>query len=183
MAWEFNADDVEPSQGYNPLPAGEYEFVVVEQTIKLSKSGSNYLSVVYEVVEPAEYSGRKHFENLNLWHHNPEVVEIAQRSLSALCRASGVRKIADLDLGAPELEGVSFPAKVTMQQRKDAQKKPIPGEFENRVLPILPQADASTARQTQNGGAAPSSRPAAPARKAPPARPAPAAGKKAPWAA
>ena len=86
MAWEFNADDVEPTQGYSPLPAGEYEFVVVEQTIKLSKSGSNYLSVVYEVVEPVDYAGRKHFENLNLWHNNPEVVEIAQRSLSASTR-------------------------------------------------------------------------------------------------
>jgi hypothetical protein len=58
-----------------------------------SQTGS-YLQLMIEVIE-GQYAGRKVFDRLNLKNPNSVAVEIAQRSLSSICRAIGVTNPKD----------------------------------------------------------------------------------------
>lgn len=86
----FDANDVEPSEPRDPLPAGWYKVVITESEEKPTKAQTgSYLNMVMEVIE-GDHAGRKVFERLNLNNPNATAVEIAQRTLSSICRAVGV---------------------------------------------------------------------------------------------
>src|SRR5690348_3698715 len=59
-----------------------------------------------------EYSGRHLFDRLNLENQNPQTVEIAQRTLSAICHAIGKLNVNDSE----ELHHRSLYANVRVQQ-------------------------------------------------------------------
>ena len=55
----FNANEVEPSVGYEAIPAGKYQAVIVESDMKPNKAGTGeYLQLEFEVIE-GEFKGRK----------------------------------------------------------------------------------------------------------------------------
>jgi len=87
----FDANSVEPSQSREPIPSGWYKCVITASEQKDSKKGPGrkYLKLEIQVIE-GEYQGRKVFDNLNLKNPNQTAVEIAQRTLSSICRAVGV---------------------------------------------------------------------------------------------
>jgi len=104
----FNAADVDPTQTFDPIPAGKYPMTFVESEMKPTKGGDGqYLQLVVEVLD-GEYKGRKVWERLNLVNKNPTAVEIAQRTLSAICRATGVMNPAD----SVQLHGKPFLGRV-----------------------------------------------------------------------
>lgn len=86
----FDANQVEPNAAYEPIPAGWYKaaFTSSEEKPTKAQTGS-YLQLTAEIIE-GEQQGRKIIERLNLNNPNPIAVEIAQRDLSAICRAIGV---------------------------------------------------------------------------------------------
>jgi hypothetical protein len=86
----FNAAEVEPQQSMEPLPAGWYKCVITESEEKPTKAQTgSYLQMTLEVIE-GDHQGRKVFERLNLNNPNQTAVEIAQRTLSGICRSVGV---------------------------------------------------------------------------------------------
>jgi len=86
----FNAEAIEPTSDFEPLPVGEYSAIITASEMKATKSGTGqYLQLTYDIIE-GQYKGRKIFENLNLVNQNTTAQEIAQRALSAICRAVGV---------------------------------------------------------------------------------------------
>jgi Protein of unknown function (DUF669) len=86
----FNAEEIEPNASREPLPAGWYKVVITESEEKPTKAQTgSYLQLTLEVIE-GDHSGRKAFERLNLKNPNAQAVEIAQRTLSGICRAVGV---------------------------------------------------------------------------------------------
>lgn len=86
----FDASQVEPNAVYEPLPAGWYKVVFTKSEEKPTKAQTgSYLQLTAEVIE-GEYQGRTVIERLNLNNPNGQAVEIAQRTLSAICRAIGV---------------------------------------------------------------------------------------------
>lgn len=88
----FNAADVEPQQSLEPIPAGWYKCVITESEEKPTKAQTgSYLQLTLEVIEGA-HQGRKLFDRLNLNNPNATAVDIAQRTLSGICRAVGVMK-------------------------------------------------------------------------------------------
>jgi hypothetical protein len=91
----FDATSVEPSVGFEALPAGKYAVEVTASEMKPTKRGDgSYLELEMTVLEGKE-KGRKLWERLNLNNPNPTAVEIARRNLSALCHAIGVLKVED----------------------------------------------------------------------------------------
>jgi hypothetical protein len=91
----FNALEVEPSTTFQPLPADWYKCVIAETEERVtSKGDGSYLQLSIEVIE-GDYAGRKVFDRLNLKNPNPTAVEIAQRSLSSICRAISVNSPKD----------------------------------------------------------------------------------------
>ena len=95
----FDANNVDPAQSREPIPAGWYKAVITESEEKPTKAQTgSYLQMTVEVID-GEHAGRKAFERLNLNNPNATAVEIAQRTLSSICRAVGVmtpRQSADL---------------------------------------------------------------------------------------
>lgn len=91
----FNAAEVQPQESFEPIPVGEYNAMITDSEMKPTKNGQGeYLQLVFEVVE-GEYQGRKIWARLNLVNQNQTAVDIAQRELSAICRAVGVMQPQD----------------------------------------------------------------------------------------
>jgi hypothetical protein len=86
----FNAADVEPTADRGPLPAGTYTAAIVESQMKPTKAGTGeMLEIVLEVID-GEHKGRRVWDRLNLRNPSETAVDIAKRTLSAICRSVGV---------------------------------------------------------------------------------------------
>ena len=91
----FDADKIEPLGSFEPLPVGEYKVVITASEDHDTKNGrGKYLQLTYDVIE-GEYLGRKLFDRLNIRNENETAQKIAQQSLSAICRATGVMNPRD----------------------------------------------------------------------------------------
>lgn len=90
----FDANNVEPSAPIELLPPGDYPVQIVASEMKDTKTGGQMLALTLEITDgPAR--GRKLWENLNLVNSNTQAVEIAQRTLSAICHAVGRLQVND----------------------------------------------------------------------------------------
>ena len=111
----FDASTVAPQEAFDPIPAGWYPAQIVESEMKAgSKPGSAYLAITLQIMG-GDFNNRKVFDRFNLQNANPVAVEIAYRSLSAVCHAVGLIQVADSQLlhGRPMMVKVSVrPARV-----------------------------------------------------------------------
>jgi len=118
----FDANTVEPSTGFDPIPAGKYPVVIVESEMKPTKSGTGrYLELTFEVID-GEYRGRKVWARLNLENPNATAVEIARAELSAICRAVNVMQPRD------SVELHNLPLVVTVRCKKNPDTDEITNE-------------------------------------------------------
>jgi hypothetical protein len=139
----FDASQVEPTTAYEVLPPGKYLAQIVNSEMRPTKDGLGaYLFLEIDVLE-GQYQGRKLFDRLNLSNPNTTAVEIAQRTLSSICRAVGRLQVNNSE----QLHLLPFIAEVRV--------RPPKGEFgESNSIRYLPRAQ---------GGAQPAPmRPAAP---------------------
>jgi hypothetical protein len=91
----FDASTVDPTTPFEVLPPGQYRVQIVNSEMRVTKDGlGQYLYLELDVLE-GTYAGRKLYDRLNLVNANPEAVEIAQRNLSALCRAAGKMQVSN----------------------------------------------------------------------------------------
>lgn len=86
----FNANEVDPSVPFEPVPAGKYVAAITDSEMKATKDGKgSYLELTFTIIE-GEYKDRKVWHRLCLNHSNQKTVQIARANLSAICRAVGV---------------------------------------------------------------------------------------------
>ncbi len=91
----FDATSVEPTKTYEVLPPGRYTAQIVASEMRPTRDGQGqYLWLELDLLE-GEQQGRKLFDRLNLVNANPQTVEIAQRTLSAICHATGRLQVQD----------------------------------------------------------------------------------------
>ena len=91
----FNASEIEPQGSFEPIPAGWYTAMIVDSEMKATKNGTGeYLQLRLDIID-GDHQGRVLFDRLNLNNQNQTAVEIAQRQLSAICRAVGVMQPQD----------------------------------------------------------------------------------------
>ena len=91
----FDASQVEPAGEYTPIPPGEYKVhIVTSEIVENSAKTGSMLKLEIEIIE-GDQSGRKLFDRLNLDNPNAQAVEIAQRTLSAICHAVGKLSVQD----------------------------------------------------------------------------------------
>ncbi|TVQ64183.1 MAG: DUF669 domain-containing protein [Phycisphaerales bacterium] len=111
----FDAGQVEPNTGFDPVPAGKYACVIAASEIKPTKSGDGeYLQLELEIIE-GEHRGRKLWDRLLLRHPSAQTVQIAKGTLSAICRAVGVMTPRD----SVELHGIPLSVGVKLERRSD----------------------------------------------------------------
>ena len=119
----FNANEVEPSVAFEPVPAGKYIAAITASEMKPTKKGDgNYLELEFTVLEGA-CQGRKVWDRLCISHPNALTQKIAQGNLSAICRAVGVMQPGD----SCELHNAPLAIQVAMKKREDT------GEFANEI--------------------------------------------------
>lgn len=96
--FQFNARQFQPATadgGNPPLPVGEWPMQITNSEIKqANNSNGGYLQLDVVIID-SEHKGHAGKWILNLYHENPQTVQIANRQLSALCHAIGVYDITD----------------------------------------------------------------------------------------
>jgi hypothetical protein len=91
----FDASAVEPLGNYDVLPPGKYVAQIVNSEMRPTKDGmGQYLYLELDILEGAA-RGRRLFDRINLVNSNPETVQIAQRTLSSICRAAGKLQVSN----------------------------------------------------------------------------------------
>ena len=117
----FNAHNVEPAVASPQLPISGPEglpVVITASEFKPSKSnaetGQNngYLELTLTVID-GPHKGETGPYRLNLYHNNPQTVDIANRQLSALCHVTNQMMISD----SGQLHNIPFRALVTLQKK------------------------------------------------------------------
>lgn len=92
----FDANQYEPQQtAGSKHPLGSFPFQISNTSIQESKDKTSGMFVI-EFTSPAGTIEKRY----NLWHENPQTVEIAQKQLSALCHATGVYRLDWQNQGA-----------------------------------------------------------------------------------
>jgi hypothetical protein len=137
----FDANQVEPSTAFDPIPAGKYLAVITESTMEPNSAGNgSFLKLVFEIVE-GEHKGRLVWERLNVNHPNETAVRIANAKLSAICRA--VRVMAPQD--SEQLHNLPLVIKVRCRKRKDIDEitNEISGYEPREALSGVPQQSQS----------------------------------------
>ena len=93
----FDATQIAPRDN-SPIPAGEYLAMIVASEWKTTKAGDGqYLQLEMQVIE-GPHANRKFWERLNLNNKNVQAVEIAERTLSAICHAVGKLNANDSEI-------------------------------------------------------------------------------------
>lgn len=111
----FDASTVEPMKALEPVPTGVYDIKIVESENKPTSTSTEQnpaimLVLTVEIIS-GEFAGRKLWDRLNLVNPNVVTVEIAQKTLSAICRATGVMQLTD----SAQLHGIPMKAKVKIR--------------------------------------------------------------------
>jgi hypothetical protein len=163
----FDATGVAPAAPLDLLPPGRYVVQIVNSEMRVTRTGSGqYLWLEMDILD-GPHQGRKIWDQINLVNQNQQTVEIAQRTLSAICHAIGQLQVSDS-------EQLHFrPMQVTLAVEADGREKHLPPHEQrkqNRVKGYSPNAPL-TAPTFRPAPAAAAARPAAP-----PPRPAPAPG-------
>ncbi len=92
----FDATNIAPIQPMEPVPAGWYTAHMTASEMKPTSNGQGaYLETEFTILAPEQYKGRKLFDRMNLQNSNAVAVEIAYRTLSAICHAVGVIQVGD----------------------------------------------------------------------------------------
>ena len=153
----FDATAVEPNKPFEPLPPGRYVVQIVNSEMRPTKDGMGLLLWLELDVLEGEYAGRKLFDRLNLINNNPTTVEIAQRTLSAICHAVGKMQVDDSE----QLHLIPLIADVKVQPPKngyDAQNtlRYMPLEQQRPVpRPVAPAARTAVAARPATPAASP----------------------------
>jgi hypothetical protein len=116
MNINFDARQVQPSQPMEPVPEGWYPVVLADEEQKAVKDKPHLwlLAMTYEIID-GPMKGRKVMDNLNLGSDNQQAVEIAGRTLSALCHVTGQYVLNEQTGGTAALKGKPFQIKVTIE--------------------------------------------------------------------
>ena len=133
----FKASNIQiterPGAAFGPLPAGEYEMVIVRSETRPTRAGNGHFLELEMQVISGPASGRRHWERMNLDNVNAQAVKIAQEQLAKLCVALGLDEVNDSE----ELHDKPFIAEIGID-KKDESKNVI-----WRFSPALKSAPAA----------------------------------------
>ena len=115
----FNAHQVEPAGIPSPmLPVSDssgHPVIITASEFKATKGNSNngYLELTLMICD-GQHKGETGSYRLNLFHENPQTVDIASRQLSAICHVTNQMMISD----SQQLHNIPFRVIVGMQKKQ-----------------------------------------------------------------
>ena len=142
---DFDANDVEPSKGFEIIPEAWYKAIIEKSEMKQTKAKTGeFLALTFQIVD-GEHKGRQLWTNLNMKNPNETAVRIARADLSAICSAVGVMAPKD----SQELHSLPLFIHVKQVVRKDN------GEKKNEIKGYKSTADEPVAAVTGDSEAPP----------------------------
>lgn len=142
----FNANEVKPNEGFDVLPAGDYEAVIVGSEIKpTTKGDGRYIKFELQIIN-GEFQNRKLWDNLNIWNPSEKAVQIAKGTLSAICRAVNVPTPKDTS----ELHNKPLRVSVKVESSTDYGKQ-------NKIADYKPRQAGPVVQQRETVAAGPPS--------------------------
>jgi len=142
----FNAHNVAPNEGFDVIPAGEYDAVIVASEVKPTTSGNGrYLKLEIQILN-GQYQNRKLWDNLNIWNSSEEAVKIAKGTLSAICRAVNVMSPND----SAELHNKPLRIKVAIAKSAEYGDQNKIKAYKSRN--VAPPSPAATSQQPVAAG-------------------------------
>lgn len=140
----FDATQVDPATEYSPIPPGDYIMQIIASGMEPTSNGKGrFLKLELEVVD-GEQAGRKAFDRLNLENPNTTAVDIARRTLSAICHAVGVMQPRDSE----QLHFKNMLVSIAVEPRNDK-----PGQFSNQIKAYKKAGDQASGGGQQQSGA------------------------------
>ena len=116
MQFSFDATGIDTSddRGFEPLPQGKYNAMIIESTVKDTKAGTGqYLELVCQVLDGAHVN-RKIWHRLNIVNPNPVAENIGRKDLAVLMSNLGLPpQMGDTQ----ELHGKPFVMGLKISQR------------------------------------------------------------------
>lgn len=107
----FDSTQVEPTNN-DVMPAGMYTAKIVNSEVLQNKNNQGQHIKLDLMIIDGEFANWHVWDLLNVWHPNPKAAQIAQGTLSAICRAVGVAQIVDTN----QLHNLPMQIKVTVKQ-------------------------------------------------------------------
>ncbi len=112
MQMNFDANTVPPAETREAVPEGWYSVVITESEMRPTRDQQgHYLNLTFKVIA-GQYQGAVVYDRLNLHNSSEKAVEIAFRTLSSICRATGQMVIQDTQ----QLHNHPLEAKVTLRE-------------------------------------------------------------------
>ena len=182
VQFNFDATQVAPSTGYEPLPEGWYNVAVSESEIKPTKDKEGaYLQLTAKVLDGPQM-GKVVFIRLNVQNKNQQAVDIAYAELSSICHVTGVYHVQE----STQLHNIPFQLRVIVKPGDNGPMNEVKGYKDAQGNDPGKAGAGATQGQPQNFGAGqPAGNPAqgqppqgaqAPADQQPPAQGQPPAG-------
>jgi hypothetical protein len=143
---DFDLSDYEykSSSSFEPLPPGDYTAIITDSNLKATKSGTGeYIALTMEIIE-GKYSGRRIWENLNVYNANKQAEDIARSALKSIFAAVGKPNERDTE------EAHNIPFKLSLAiDRKDPTRNRVMGysEMHNAPKPAPSAAFSSSAKK------------------------------------
>lgn len=140
----FDARQVAPQTGFDPVPPGWYNVIVDETEMKPTKLNDGaYLKVRYSILD-GQFANRKIYTMINLQNKNPQATEIGLKQLSALAHAVGVLMVQQSE----QLHNIPLKVKAKIRPAEgeyDAQNNIIQWENINAIVGDAAAAPAAGA--------------------------------------
>lgn len=155
LGFNFDANAVQPTESFDVLPAGYYPMMIIDSEMKPTSTGGQMLVLTCEVIDGPN-KGRRIWERLNLINNNQKAVEIAQRSLSGLCHATGEMNVQDSQQlhHKPVIGQVKVDPAQNGYDASNSIKSWLPYSAENQAKCGGVQAPAATTAQAPSGAPA-----------------------------
>lgn len=141
---DIDLSKVEADSSIDAIPPGTYQMQAIEVKVVHSKAGNRVVKVQFQVIG-GTYDNRRVFENFNIQHDNPKVVEIALRQLKSWIAAASGNANAKLTMALLQsLEGAEFLGTVKVEEDKSGQYQPQNRLKVYKALPGAAPAPAAT---------------------------------------
>lgn len=128
----FNHENVEPSVGFDVLPAGKYIAQIIQADDKELKNGNGRMTAVRFEITEGKFAKRLFFANLCYKHTNPDTQRYAQADIKAIinaCLGAGAQ-CTDWE----QLKNIPIEISVKVSRRKDTD------EMQNEIKGYKPKA-------------------------------------------
>lgn len=85
----INANEVDTTDDFEVIPAGDYKAIITESDLKPTNAGTgDYFKFTFQIVE-GQYDGRLVWHNCTRQNPNAQAVQIGQKQLAQIMEATG----------------------------------------------------------------------------------------------